>query len=859
MTQDDLAAATGYSRALIGALEQNRRLPDLAIVTQRYLPALGLQDEPLLASQLITLAAFARGEHPPPALLRKDEQRFVLATATVEEPHRLPLPPTALLGRDQAIKELVNRLLGHHGRLLTLIGPPGVGKTRLAQAVGAEVQLIYRDGALFVPLAAVTDPTLVAATLITALKLPDSSNKTPPARLIEYLRRKELLLILDNFEQIIAAAPLLAELLAECAGLRILVTSRERLHLRAEQRYNVPPLALPAAVELFVHRAQAVNADFRLTTPNQPTLAAICERLDRLPLALELCAAQIDLFAPAQLLAELQSRSIALLVNGAQDLPPHQRTLRHAIARSYQLLTDDQRRLFRSLGVFGSGFDLAAVVALHDGPVETQPSALLATLHALISKCLVYSEPLAAGEQRFGLLATIRAFALEQLTVHNEMALLRKRHFSTYLALVRTADRQLRGAGAATWYTKLDHELDNVRTAWEWALSTEHWLEAAWLGVAISHYWNVRTYYHEATFWLEQLLPHRQALPHELRLATLLTLYHAWRGRDDFRSIDRYMAELVQLQEASANKGLQAIAYRCMGVATADFAHAVTHWAQCIALLREVSNEPDLGSVGDDGYCVYSDGAYQLAFALFRYAIRLTDGGDYAAAERLSSESLAIFRRRGNRDFIVYPLGNLGRLALLRGDLVQARLLLQEAIATARSMSNSMGLLDWLPRLAVVMLYGGDVAEARRLLDESLRICLTVNSAMYLAWNYTYLAETALWQGDHDQAAQWLAQALTYHANPRWVRTELVDCLWVAARLATAQQQYQRAATLFGLVEQVGQRIRYAPVEPVQSLVNAALATVQAALEPAAFAEAFAAGQQMTLAEASVTLQSPLN
>jgi len=310
------------------------------------------------------------------------------------------------------------------------------------------------------------------------------------------------------------------------------------------------------------------------------------------------------------------------------------------------------------------------------------------------------------------------------------------------------------------------------------------------------------------------------------------------------------MAELVQLQEASANKGLQAIAYRCIGVATSDFAQAVTRWEQRIELLRLTGNEPPAA----DEYGVYSETAYQLAFALFRYAIRLTDTGQYDAAARLSAESLAIFRRRENRDFIVYPLGNLGRLALLRGDLVQARLLLQEAIATARSISNSMGLLDWLPRLAVVMLYSGDVAEARRLLDESLRISLMVNSAMYLAWSYTYLAETALWQGEHDQAAQWLAQALTYHANPRWVRTELVDCLWVAARLATAQQQYQRAATLFGLVEQVGQRIRYAPVEPVRSMVNAALATVQAALEPAVFTEAFAAGQQMALPEAYTTL-----
>ncbi len=243
-----------------------------------------------------------------------------------------------------------------------------MGKTRLAQAVGAQLQTFYRDGACFVPLAAVTDPELAASALVSALGLPGGSTRPPQTRLIEHLRRKELLLVLDNFEQLISASSpavaLVAELLAECPGLGLLVTSRERLHLRAEQRYQVQPLALAAAVDLFVQRCAAVDAEFALTAANRPTIEAICQQVDRLPLALELCAAQMDLLSLPELLAGLQDHRLDLLVGGAQDLPPHQRTLRKAIGYSYTLLDDGERALFRSLGVFVGGCALEEIAAV---------------------------------------------------------------------------------------------------------------------------------------------------------------------------------------------------------------------------------------------------------------------------------------------------------------------------------------------------------------------------------------------------------------------------------------------------------------------------------------------------------------
>ena len=252
---------------------------------------------------------------------------------------------------------LCNRLLGHGGRLMTLLGPPGIGKSRLALEIASRLQSAWRDGALFVALAPLDDPALFPATLARALHLTVEAGQSATARLISHLRRKEMLVVLDNFEQIIPAAPVVAELLAECSGLRVLVTSRERLHLRAEQRVRVTPLAVEVATALFLLHAQAAHDGFAPAESDQTTIAAICRRLDCLPLAIELSASRMDLLSPGQLLSRLTEKRLDLLHNGPQDLPPHQRTLAAAIERSYRLLSAGEQGLFRGLAVFAGSFD----------------------------------------------------------------------------------------------------------------------------------------------------------------------------------------------------------------------------------------------------------------------------------------------------------------------------------------------------------------------------------------------------------------------------------------------------------------------------------------------------------------------
>jgi predicted ATPase len=397
-------------------------------------------------------------------------------------PNNLPVQPTPLIGRDAEVASLCSLLRRSDVCLVTLSGPGGVGKTRLALQVAAELLDDFDDGAYFVDLAPIGEVALVAPTIAQTLGVRETGNRRLLDSLKDYLREKQVLLVLDNFEHVVAAAPVVAEVLAAAPRLSVLVTSRVALHLRGEKEVVASPLALPdpqrlpplavlsqyAAVELFIERALDVQPNFAVTNENAPAVAEVCYRLDGLPLAIELAAARIKLFAPQTLLARLEKR-LPLLTGGARDLPTRQQTLRNTIDWSYELLNAGEQTLFRRLAVFVGGCTLEAaqVICNVEGELAWD---VVDGLAALLDQSLVQQGDGPDGEPRFTMLETIREYALEQLEAHSEADAVRRRHAEYYLALAETAQPQFQRAERYRWSERTESEHYNLRAALAWAL-----------------------------------------------------------------------------------------------------------------------------------------------------------------------------------------------------------------------------------------------------------------------------------------------------------------------------------------------------------------------------------------------------
>jgi predicted ATPase/DNA-binding CsgD family transcriptional regulator len=792
----------------------------------------------------------------------KQDNIYILPMQESVEPehtsaHHLHTQLTPLIGREQEVAAVCTILRRSEVRILTLIGVGGVGKTRLALKVAITLVENFADGVYFVPLAPISDPELVIPTIAQALGVTEGAERSSLDLLKIFLQDKDLLLLLDNFEQILPAAPHLTDLLVSCPDLKVLVTSRAVLHVQGEHEFPVPPLALPdltqlsepetlsqyAAIGLFLQRAQAVKPTFQITAANARAIAEICVHLDGLPLAIELAAARIKLLPPQALLTRLGHR-LDILTSGTQDVPARQQTLRNTITWSYQLLDAQEQRLFRWLSTFVGGCSLQAVeavVAVHDKGNEA--IWMLDGVASLIDKSLLQQVEQEGEEPRLVMLETIREYGLGVLAASGEMEDSRQAHASYYLALAEEAEPQLRGAEQARWVSQLEREQENLRAALHFLLerartyaglreSHEQVELALRLCIALSRFWHDRGYGHEGLSFLMQALAQRAEVGAALRSRAL---YEAVYLADIYARnlpLEQLAEESLALyQELGDSVGMANSVYQLGSVARIRSQFVVAH----TRLEEAVARFQELGDRWKQGQCytewaraATEQGKFELAHTLLEKSLMLYQElgdsqrlawvryllarllfvwqQDQALAQQLAELSLAHFREQNDIFYSAAPLGLLGLIHVERGDLVTARLLLEESRAIDKKFGTETEDVHLTIGLARLMALGGDEVSARRLYQEGLTSLFEFN---------------------------------VYKEN-------IAACLEGLAALEAAQGETRQAARLWGAAEALREAID-AAMHPVnRANYEQAVALAHTKLDKQAFHTAWSEGRMMT-------------
>jgi predicted ATPase/DNA-binding CsgD family transcriptional regulator len=686
-------------------------------------------------------------------------QREPADPARGEPPAWIGRPPaylTPLVGREQEAAEVRALVLRPTARLITLTGPGGVGKTRLAIQVATDLDTGF-DEVAFVEFAPVHDHDGVAARIAQALGVPESAGEPPVDALAAALRPRNLLLVLDNFEHVVSAGPVLVDLLVACPGVTVLVTSRAVLRVSGEHVLSVPPLTLPdpaqplpataiaeyEAVRLFVERSRAMSPAFALTEENAGTVVEICRRLDGLPLAIELAAARVTVLRPRALLTRL-SRRLPLLIDGAHDVPERLRTMRAGIAWSYDLLSSSEQALFRRLAVFAGGFGLAAAEFVRP---EGQPSAL-DTVAALVDQSLLQRTLPDADEPRFAMLETIREFAVEQLVATGDEAAARRLHAAYFRQLAADAAPGLRGPDQQEWRDRLEADLDNLRAALDWATGDSAEDEDAEQGLrlagALWYFWFQRGLPGEGRRWLTRALARVPAGGADRAQALLGAGTLAWR-QGDFAAARTDLDESVALWRESADRRGLAEALHVLGHVEfdqRDYATARVLFEEGLAAYRLAGDTlGGLPLVADLGLVAYHR-------------------GDYAAAGAVFEESLALFRRHGLKDRVAGMLNLSGDLARLAGDDDRAAALYDESLALWRELRGTPGIASALHKLGQVRRSLGDRPRARAYFLESLALQQELGNTQGVGECLAGLAGTVADAGHPERAARILAASV---------------------------------------------------------------------------------------------------
>ncbi|CAN5297957.1 LuxR family transcriptional regulator [soil metagenome] len=720
-------------------------------------------------------------------------------------PNNLPLQPTPLVGREREVGEVADRVQSDGVRLLTLTGPGGTGKTRLALQAAADLLEEFEDGAFFVALATITDPELVPSTIAGPLGVKESAEQPLTEVLKGYLREKDLLLILDNFEQVLEGASVVGELVAACPKLKVLATSRIPLRLYGEQEYAVPPLALPdprvlppvevltqyEAVRLFVERARAVKAEFSVTNENAPAIAEICARLDGLPLAIELAGARVRILPPQKMLERLSNR-LKLLKGGARDLPTRQQTLRGAIDWSHDLLEGDEKTLFGRLSVFSGGRTLEAIEEICDPEGDLDA---LEGVESLVEKSLLRQEEGPEEEPRFVMLETVHEYAREKLEESGEAEGIKCAHAEYFLALAEEAEPGLKGPDQLEWLERLEVEHDNMRAALSWALESEEEELALRLAGALWWFWFVRGHYGEGRRWLERALGGEGGAPVSVRAKALV-------------GAGGLAAEQGEIEKATATL------------------------EEGVRLFRA------------------SEEAEGLVDALNSLCGAMIYGGKLDAAKALTEESLMLCRDCGSRWGVAEALNNVGLVSHLQdNDWDRTESLYKESLEVRRELHDKRGIMMSLNNLGIVARKKGDLHRAVAHLEEALSLGRNLADKSFIANTSVELGYVELGRGDWERAAVYLREGMSVWAE---LGDEFgtFEGLWGLAQVAEASEEVRRAGRLFGAADRLRETSEVHVMEIEHPEFGEHLEAARSRFEAAGWTQAYEEGRAMTTDEA---------
>jgi non-specific serine/threonine protein kinase len=821
LTQRELSIAVGYSESQISRLEQNQRAPDQAALAARLVPALHLEQEPEWVARLLELAAASRAEGRP-------EEPAAVAQVP-PSPHNLPAQLTSFIGREQELAEIKQLLAPDFGdtggevRLLTLTGHGGTGKTRLALQAAAALVPSFPDGVWWVELAPLTDPALIPQTVAAVLGLKEELDRPLLATLIDHLRGKQALLILDNCEHLIQASAQFADaVLRACQRLRLLASSREMLGVAGERALVVPSLPTPEpraalsldamrnydAVRLFVARASATMPHFTLTAENASAVAQVCWRLDGIPLALELAAARLRMLPVEELAARLDD-VFRLLTGGSRTALPRHQTLQALIDWSYELLPPAEQRLLRWLAVFAGGWTLEAAEAvvsdkdesghsalLHPSSFIIHPSDVLGLLGRLIDKSLVLVDQ-QAGVARYRLMETIRQYAQAKLAGSGEADEARGRHAAYYLALAEAGAPMSSGQVQPAWLDRMELEHDNLRAALGWSHSAPGRAEMVFrLTAALSWLWYFHGYWTETRRWREAALAHPESANYPSRQARAI----------------------LGLGLILANQG--------------DYEGGQAHIAHSLRLLQELGDRPN------------------SAYALDRLGWIARERGDGATARARLGESLALYRELGDKSGICNRTIPPAEAMIMQGDLVAAKALLEENLAIARQLEDTNAIGWSLNHLGHVAQLQGEYDQAKRLHGESLTLFGRIGGrGLGTMWAHQSLGENALAQGDARLATTHFTEALEL-SRDAGDRAMTAWCLAGLAGVAAVNEEPERAAWLWGSAESLRQSIGVREAPASHATRERLMARVREQLGEVSFAARWSAGATASPSEA---------